>query len=138
MDQRASLITFGVADLATARRFYEEGLGWTPLQALDEVAFYQLPGLGFALFERRALEEDIRQPIDGRFSGITIALNERSRQAVDGVMAQARAAGARMLKPAQTTSWGGYAGYFADLDGHCWEVAHNPNATIHPDGRTTF
>lgn len=138
MDQRVSLITLGVADLSAARGFYEEGLGWTPLQAMDDVTFYQLPGIGLALFERAALEADARRPIDGRFSGITLAMNERSRQAVDAVIQQALAAGAELLKPAQTTSWGGYAGYFADLDGHSWEVAHNPNATIHPDGRTTF
>jgi hypothetical protein len=138
MDQRLSLITLAVADLDRARRFYEDGLGWRPLHALDEVAFYQLPGLAFGLFERKAMEEDARRPIDGTFSGITLAINERSRVAVDALMAQAQAAGGVILKPAHTASWGGYSGYFTDLDGHTWEVAHNPNSTIHPDGSTTF
>jgi len=90
MDQRASLITLGVADVARARRFYEDGLGWRPLSAMDEIAFYQLPGLGFALFERRALEADAGRPIDGAFSGFAIAINERSRADVDTTIAQGR------------------------------------------------
>jgi hypothetical protein len=138
MDQRLSLITLGVADLLRSRRFYEDGLGWRPQQALDEVAFYQLPGLGFALFERSALEEDARRPIDGTFSGITLAINERSRAAVDALLTQAQAAGGAILKPARPASWGGYSGYFTDPDGHTWEVAHNPNCTINPDGSTSF
>ncbi|HEY9219219.1 MAG TPA: VOC family protein [Phenylobacterium sp.] len=138
MDQRLSLITLGVADLSRSRLFYEEGLGWRPLNAQDSVCFYQLPGLGLALFDRRELESDARRPIDGSFSGITIAINERSPEAVDATLAQAQAAGATILKPAEKVFWGGYAGYFADPDGHVWEVAHNPDCTIHPDGRTTF
>src|SRR5687768_7416580 len=114
MDQRLSLITLGVADLDRARRFYEDGLGWTPLSALDEVAFYQLPGLGFALFERGALEVDAGRPIDGAFSGFAIAINERSKADVDRTIAQAVAAGGRVTKAAQDAAWGGYSGYFAD------------------------
>lgn len=138
MEQRVSLITLGVAHLARARRFYEQGLGWVPLSALDDVAFYQLPGLGFALFERKALEVDAGRPIDGAFSGFAIAINEPSREAVDATMAQAVAAGGRVTKAAETAAWGGYSGYFADLDGHAWEVAWNPGCVIHPDGSTTF
>jgi catechol 2,3-dioxygenase-like lactoylglutathione lyase family enzyme len=138
MDQRISLITLGVADLARARRFYEEGLGWTPLQALDEVAFYQLPGIGFALFEKKALEVDAGRAIDGAFSGLSIAINERSREDVDSTIGQAVAAGGRVTKAAEDTAWGGYSGYFADPDGHAWEVACNPGCVIHPDGSTTF
>jgi len=138
MEQRLSLITLGVDDLARARRFYEAGLGWTPAQALDEVCFYQLSGLALALFGRGALADDARRPIDGGFSGVTIAINERSPADVDRTLAQARAAGAVLLKPAEAVFWGGYSGYFADLDRHVWEVAHNPGCTIHPDGTTTF
>jgi catechol 2,3-dioxygenase-like lactoylglutathione lyase family enzyme len=138
MEQRLSLITLGVADLARARRFYEVGLGWRPLQALEEIAFYQLPGLGLALFGREALAKDAGRPIDGGFSGIALAINERSRQDVDRTLAQAAAAGAEISKPAEETAWGGYSGYFSDLDGHAWEVAHNPGCSIHPDGSTTF
>jgi len=138
MDQRASLITLGVTDLARARRFYENGLGWTPLSALDEVAFYQLPGLGFALFEKAALEVDAGRPVDGAFSGVAIAINERSKADVDRTIAQAVAAGGRVTKPAEDAPWGGYSGYFADPDGHAWEVCYNPSFPIGPDGRITI
>ena len=138
MEQRLSLITLGVADLARGRAFYEGGLGWTALNALDEVAFYQLPGLVLALFERKALEADANRRIDGAFSGMALAINQRSRAEVDALFAEVAAAGATILKAAEATDWGGYSGYFADPDGHAWEVAHNPFCTIHDDGSTTF
>lgn len=138
MDQRLSLVTLAVADLPRARRFYEDALGWTPLNALEEVCFYQLPGLVLSLFKRADLEADCQRAIDGTFSGIALALNERSRAEVDATFAQVLVAGAAPLKPPTETSWGGYAGYFADLDGHVWELAHNPGAAIHLDGSTTF
>jgi catechol 2,3-dioxygenase-like lactoylglutathione lyase family enzyme len=138
MDQRLSLVTLGVADLPRARAFYEKGLGWTPLQATADIVFYQAPGFAFALFGREALAEDARRPIDGQFSGITLACNQRSRAEVDGVMAEAAAAGATILKSAEEVSWGGYSGYFADPDGHVWEIAHNPGCVIGEDGSTVF
>lgn len=139
MEQRLSLITLGVADMARARRFYEEGLGWTAQTALEEVCFYQLlPGLGLALFLKTELAKDANRPIDGTFSGITIALNERSKADVDATFAQAKAAGATITKPPEDAPWGGYSGYFSDLDGHGWEVAWNPQCVIGEDGSTTF
>jgi catechol 2,3-dioxygenase-like lactoylglutathione lyase family enzyme len=138
MEQRVSLITLGVDDLARARRFYEDGLGWTPTHALESVCFYQLPGLALALFGREALAEDANRPVDGRFSGVTIAINERSKADVDVTFAQALAAGATATKAPEDVFWGGYSGYFADPDGHCWEVAWNPQCVIGEDGATTF
>jgi uncharacterized protein len=138
MEQRVSLITLGVDDLGRARRFYETGLGWTPVQVPEGVVFYQLPGLVLALWGRQELAQDVRRPVDGRFSGMAIAINQRSPEEVDAVIAEAERAGATVLKRAENLSWGGYSGYFADLDGHVWEVAHNPGSTIHADGRTTF
>lgn len=138
MEQRVSLITLGVADLERARGFYEGGLGWRPTQALEGVCFYQLPGIALALFGRDALAEDAKHPIDGTFSGITIAINQPSEEAVDRVFAEAEAAGARILKPAERVFWGGYSGYFADLDGHVWEVAYNPDWTLNDDGTLTI
>ncbi|MBX7430617.1 VOC family protein [Mycobacterium sp. Y57] len=138
MEQRISLITLGVDDLSRARRFYEQGLGWEPRDAPDGVAFYQLPGIALALFGRADLAEDARHPVDGRFSGITIAINQRSEADVDAVLIQAAAAGATILKPAEKVFWGGYSGYFADLDGHVWEVALNPAWTINDDGTLTI
>lgn len=138
MDQRLSLITLGVDDLARSRSFFEEGLGWRPLSTYEDTAFYQLPGLVLGLFLRPLLAQDAQRPVDGGFSGVTLAINQQSREAVDATMAQALEAGARLLKLPVETSWGGYSGYFADLDGHVWELAHNPGCTIHPDGSTTF
>jgi hypothetical protein len=138
VEQRVSLITLGVDDLDRARRFYEQGLGWSPAHTADGVVFYQLAGIGLALFGRADLAEDARRPIDGRFSGITIAINQRTEAEVDAVLAQARSAGATILKPAERVFWGGYSGYFADPDGHVWEVAHNPQWTINDDGTLTI
>lgn len=137
MDQRISLVTLGVADLARSRAFYEDGLGWRPADAPEGVVFYQLPGMAFALFGRADLEADARTRVDGRFSGITLACNQRSEEDVDRVLAQAEAAGASILKPAERVFWGGYSGYFADPDGHVWEVAYNPGWTLAEDGTLT-
>lgn len=138
MEQRISLITLGVDDLDRARTFYEQGLGWTPRAAPEGVVFYQLPGIALALFGRKDLAEDAHHPVDGRFSGVTIAINQRTEADVDAVLAEAHAAGATILKPAERVFWGGYSGYFADPDGHVWEVALNPEWTINPDGTLTI
>ena len=90
------------------------------------------------MFGREDLAEDARHPVDGRFSGITIAINQRTEADVDATLAQAEAAGATILKPAERVFWGGYSGYFADPDGHVWEVALNPEWTINPDGTLTI
>ena len=138
MEQRISLITVGVDDLDRSRRFYEQGLGWVAKDSPEGVVFYQLPGIAFAIFGRDDLAEDAHHPIDGRFSGITIAINQRSEADVDAVLAEAEAAGATILKPAERVFWGGYSGYFADPDGHVWEVALNPQWTINDDGTLTI
>lgn len=140
MEQRLSLITLGVADLARSRRFYEEGLGWTRTGGVEgEVAFYQLNGLILALWGREALAKDARLALvpvsPGRsFGGLALAYNTRSAAEVDAVLEEAAAAGGALLKPGEKTDWGGYAGYFADPDGHAWEVAHNPFWTLKEDG----
>ena len=128
MEQRLTAVTLGVADLQRARRFYEKGLGWTASLAGDkDVAFFQANGLVIALWGRGNLAKDANLADDGGgFSGIALAHNVRSREEVDAVLAKAGHAGARILKPGQATFWGGYAGYFADPDGHMWEVAWNP------------
>jgi catechol 2,3-dioxygenase-like lactoylglutathione lyase family enzyme len=135
MEQRMSLVTLGVSDMRRARRFYENGLGWKPDFASDEVVFYETGGPIIGLFGRRDLAEDARVTDDGGgFGGIALAHNVRLREEVDDVLEQARKAGAKILKPAAKTPWGGYSGYFADPDGHLWEVAHNPAWTIAEDG----
>jgi catechol 2,3-dioxygenase-like lactoylglutathione lyase family enzyme len=139
MEQRLSLVTLGVADLERARRFYEEGLGWKRGNDHAEVVFFQTGGMILALWPRHLLAEDAGLADEGRgFGGIALAYNARSREEVDAVMAEAAAAGASVLKPAQDTPWGGYAGYFADPDGHPWEVAWNPGWTLREDGSVSL
>lgn len=139
MEQRLSLITLGVADLALARRFYEEGLGWTKNNAEEEVAFYQLNGLVLALWTRPDLAADANLADTGAtFSGMAVAFNTRSHDEVDEILAQAEAAGGTILKAAEEVFWGGYSGYFADPDGHTWEVAWNPGWSIDEAGHVSM
>jgi predicted lactoylglutathione lyase len=135
MEQRVSLITLGVADLERSRKFYER-LGWRRSMANAEgVVFFQTGGMALALYPRRDLAKDANLADDGRgFSGISLAYNARNREDVDSVLAEAEAAGAKILKPAQTAFWGGYSGYFSDPDGFPWEVAWNPSFLIADDG----
>jgi len=133
MQPRISMITLGVEDLDRACRFYEQGLG-LPRMALDaDVAFFPLNGSWLALFNRAALAADVGLSSKGEgFGGFTLAHNLDSKDKVDLVLSQAVAAGARLLKPAQDTFWGGYSGYFADPDDHIWEIAWNPHFWIGP------
>ena len=137
MEQRISLVTLGVSDLVRCRRFYEE-LGWRALDGPDGVVFFQLPGMMFALWSRDELAKDAglspTQARPGGFSGLALAYNARERADVDAVMKEAQKAGGEILKPAADTFWGGYSGYFADLDGHLWEVAWNPGWRIDDKG----
>ena len=138
MDQRVSLITLGVSDLARARRFYE-ALGWTTRAAPDDpVCFFQAGGQVVALWDRAALAEDSGVADSGGWGGITLAYNVRSPEEVDAVIAEAEAAGAKIPRHGAETFWGGYSGVFVDPEGHPWEVAHNPRWTINPDGSTTL
>ncbi len=135
MEQRISLVTLGVADIGRSRRFYEAGLGWRPGYVSEEVVFYQAGGMVLALFSRAALAEDARLADSGSgFAGIALAHNVRAREEVDAVLAAAAVAGATSLKPAEDATWGGYSGYFADPDGHPWEVAWNPHWSVEADG----
>lgn len=134
MEPRVSLITLGVRDVARSRRFYE-ALGWRASGASQEdVAFFQLGGMALSLWGRAELAADANVADERGFSGVALAHNARTREAVDAILAEARTAGARILKPAQPTPWGGYAGYFADPDGHLWEVAWNPHFPLRQDG----
>ena len=135
MQPRISLITLGVDDLARARAFYEDW-GWKPSSASQpEVAFYQANGLALALWSRAALAADagVENARPG-FSGIALAYNCRSKAEAHEIFARVIAVGARCLKPPQDTAWGGYSGYFADPDGHLWEVAWNPGFPLDDAG----
>jgi catechol 2,3-dioxygenase-like lactoylglutathione lyase family enzyme len=137
MEQRLSFVTLGVADLERSSAFYQR-LGWTPARAGQGlgIVFFQLGGIVLGLFPRHELAKDagVADTPAGGFSGMTLAHNTRSREEADAVMAQALAAGAVLTKPLQTVFWGGYTGYFADPDGHLWEVCHNPQAQLAEDG----
>ena len=139
MDQRISIITLGVADLARSRSFYER-LGWQKSSASnDAITFFQTGGMILALYSRPELAkdatiEDGAAGESGRFAGFTLSFNAPSRADVAQVLAEAKAAGAKILKPAQQASWGGYSGYFADPDNFAWEVAFNPSFPIDEDG----
>ena len=134
MDQRLSLITLGVRDLARARAFYE-GLGWhTNAAPDDDVVFFQAGGMIVALWGRDQLAEDSGVEDAGGWGGITLAYNTRSPEEVDRVIEEARTAGATIPREPGETFWGGYSAMFVDPDGHPWEVAHNPRWTIEDDG----
>ena len=127
MKAKVSLITLGVADLGRALRFYRDGLGWPTHREDADMVMFPLEGTWLALYPRAALATDAGLPPDGSgFAGVTLAHNLGSRMEVDAAFAQALAAGARPVKTPRDVFWGGYSGYFADPDGHLWEVAFNP------------
>ncbi|NVK43157.1 MAG: VOC family protein [Oceanospirillaceae bacterium] len=127
MEPHITLVTLGVANLARAVEFYEKGLGLPLKERNDSVAFFQTRGTLLGLFPRDELAKDIGIEDQGSgFGGITLAHNVDSPERVDRVLDEAVAAGATLVKPGQKVFWGGYSGYFRDLDGHYWEVAWNP------------
>ena len=133
MKPRISMITLGVRDLAEAVKFYETGLGFPRMESPPEVAFFTLNGSWLGLYSRNALAEDANVLPEGNgFEGFTLSHNVSSEGEVDKVINQAIEAGAKLIKPAQKVFWGGYSGYFKDLDGHLWEVAHNPLFWVGP------
>ena len=129
MKPKIGIITLGVSDFQKSLAFYRDGLGF-PTHNYDEkqdIVFFKLEGSWLALYPRAALAEDAMVPDMGSgFRGITLAHNEPSKAGVDKVFAEAIAAGAKAIKKPQDVFWGGYSGYFADPDGHLWEVAFNP------------
>jgi catechol 2,3-dioxygenase-like lactoylglutathione lyase family enzyme len=136
MEPRLSLVTLGVADVARARTFYE-ALGFRAGKASqDSVTFFDAGGVVLALYGRASLAEDATvEDSEPGFSGIALAHNARSEAEVDRALDEAVGAGGRLIKPAAKTFWGGYSGYFADPDGHLWEVAYNPYFKLGSDGR---
>jgi catechol 2,3-dioxygenase-like lactoylglutathione lyase family enzyme len=134
MEQRVSLVTLGVADLARARAFYE-ALGWrSDSPPENEVVFFQAGGMVLALWGRGELAEDSGVDDPGGFGGIALAYNTRSPEEVDALLHAAELAGATVTRRGAPTFWGGYSGVFLDLDGHPWEVAHNPFWSLEADG----
>ena len=134
MKPSVSLITLAVDDLSRAVRFYQEGLGLPTKGIIGEefengaVAFFEMQqGFRLALWPRASLAADSGLPLGTPSStGVCLAHNVASRTEVDLVMVEVEAAGGTIVKPARDTFWGGYAGYFQDIDMHLWEVAWNP------------
>jgi hypothetical protein len=135
MESRLSLVTLGVTDIRRSRAFYE-ALGWKASSASNEhVTFFHGAGVVLALFGRDALAEDANLPADGTgFRGISLAHNVRTKEEVAALLLEAERAGARIVKPAQDVFWGGHSGYFADPDGHLWEIAWNPIFGLNAQG----
>ena len=140
MKARLSLVTLGVQNVERARAFYCDGLGFVASSESNEhVVFLQLGALALALWDRLELAKDAQVPAAfGAFGGFSLAQNYGSRIEVDEALECARRAGAKILKPARDTFWGGYSGYFADPDGHVWEVAFNPLWPLDARGNVTL
>ncbi len=136
MEPRLSIVTLGVADMAKARTFYE-ALGFKASAASQPtVTFFDAGGIVLALYGRDALAEDAHVASSpSGFSGVSLAHNCRGEAEVDRFIAEAVAKGATLKKPGQKVFWGGYSGYFADPDGHLWEVAYNPFFPLDASGR---
>ena len=139
MEQRVSLISFAVDDLDRSVAFYEK-LAWRKsFAAAEGIAFFQIGGLAFSLYPRADMARDIGIPAEGSgFEGFALAHNTRTREDVDAVLKEAEQAGGRIVREAADQFWGGYAGCFADPDGHLWEVAWNPHFPIAEDGSITL
>ncbi|UYV38736.1 VOC family protein [Rhodobacteraceae bacterium D3-12] len=134
MEQRISLVTLGVADMATAQAFYR-AMGWREVESPDGVIAFDLIGQTLGLYERAKLAEDLGLPEEALGHGaMTLSYNVREKEEVARVLTAAKAAGGRVLKEASDVFWGGHHGYFADPEGHIWEVAHNPFSALREDG----
>lgn len=125
MQPRLSFITLGVADLERSKRFYNEVLGWTPFQD-SGIVMYLLNGMVLSLYPQHDLMADAKTAHDGRGSRFTLAQCLRSPEEVDALFARLEQHGVTITKKPEKVFWGGYSGYFADPDGHLWEIAYNP------------
>ncbi|MBV7393920.1 VOC family protein [Mameliella sediminis] len=134
MDQRVSLITLGCRDMARAEAFYAE-LGWRKVDSPEGIVVFDLIGQALGLYPLGELARDMgRRTEDLGTGAATLSCNVRNRDEVARILTAAEAAGAHILKPAHDVFWGGHIGYFADPEGHVWEVAHNPFSALGPNG----
>jgi len=135
MEQRLTLVTLGVKDIARSAGFYER-LGWVrSVRQAEGVAFFQAGGIVLSLYPRAELAKDAGLAPEGSgFPGIALAYNTRTREEVDAVLTEAVAAGGTLVRPGYEIFWGGYVGFFADPDGFLWEVAWNPMFPLTEDG----
>jgi predicted lactoylglutathione lyase len=128
MRQKLNLVTLGVDNFKRSLNFFEKGLGWKKSgKSMDDLALFPLGGITLALYPREELAKDATLPYQPtEFSGLTLSYNAKSEKEVNDVLKQVEKLGAKIIKPAQKVFWGGYSGYFKDLDGYVFEVAYNP------------
>ena len=133
MKPRISMITLGVSDLSRSKAFYQEGMGWPALDSPPSVAFFNLNGTWLGLYNANELAEDAGVSDKGEgFRKFTLSHNVETEKEVEDIMNRAVQAGARIVKSPQKAFWGGYHGYFEDIDGHLWEIAVNPFMWVGP------
>jgi uncharacterized protein len=137
MRQRVTVITLGYRDYQRARDFYT-AMGWEVRWSDDDVIFFQAGPMILSVWDREKLADDSAVEDSGGWGGLTLGYNVSSPEEVDEVLAQAKAAGGTVPRPGGKTFWGGYSGIFVDPEGHPWEVAHNPNWTLHEDGSVSL
>jgi predicted lactoylglutathione lyase len=138
MEQRFTVLTLGTRDLAASTSFFKH-LGWRQSGSYEGITFFQCGCVALALYPRSELAGDAGVASEGEgFRGFTIAYNTHSKQEVDDVLNEAKSAGGEVTKPAVETFWGGYSGYFRDLDGYLWEVAWNPGFLLDAKGAVTL
>ena len=126
MQQRLTFITLGINNLEKSKDFYSGVLGWKPFQDTGGIVMYALNGIILSLYSQHDLMEDARAKSDGRGSRFTLAQCLNTTEEVDALFAELKKKGVTIIKEPQKVFWGGYGGYFADPDGHLWEIAHNP------------
>ena len=134
MQQRVSLITLGVKNMAQSAAFYE-ALGWARVDSPDGVIAFDLIGQTLGLYPLDALAKDLGLPVETLGTGrMTLGYNVAEKAEVAAILTKAEAAGGAVVKPAQDVFWGGHHGYIADPEGHIWEIAHNPFSPLGPNG----
>ncbi|MFL0810052.1 MAG: VOC family protein [Agarilytica sp.] len=138
MEPRVNIITLGVSDLERSYDFYHKGLGLPTSRKPDSgIIFFQTNGVCLALYPLDKLAEDVspsQSSSRGKFSGITLAHNVKSKEKVDALLELVEKSGGKIEKPTQDVFWGGYSGYFSDPDGYFWEVAYSENWEFNSDG----
>ena len=138
---RITIITLGVSDLKESTEFYKSVLGTLPNTSYDGVTFIELPGTWISLYPLENLAKDISpevRTVRNSFSGMTLAHNAGCREDVISIVERARSAGAHVVKEPQETFWGGFSGYFSDLDGYHWEIAWGPMFDFTENGELKF
>jgi catechol 2,3-dioxygenase-like lactoylglutathione lyase family enzyme len=135
MKQHIHIITLGVKDLETSKKFYAETLGWKISRPQEGIVFFQAGGVILALYPRDLLAEDaVVSPQGSGFSGMTLAYNAGSEAEVDEIIKDLKSKGVKIIKEPQKVFWGGYSSYFADPDDFRWEVAYNPFLAFDENG----